>query len=899
MLQIVRRWYRFSLVVLATLVLCLGLNTAFPGQTLQPVVATQRQPLVSALSGEQKEPYAQVVQQGIEHYQAGKFAEAIALWKQALPQISSAKEQAIVNNNLALAYRQTGQLAEAIAQWEQAIQIYRSQDQAMRQPLAGLLIEQAQAYSDLGQQRRAIPLLQSALELTPQTENRLTEAAAQGALGNAYWALGNYGEALKAHQTSLKIARELNNTSFIATALNNLGNIYVTRAARYSYQANAADLEGDDKETQRLIKAATQDRVEARTYFEQSVQIAKGVMPIEEVRGLLNLTRLLASGNLEQPNKKPLTKPDWDLIVTHWNRIRELLNNLPDSRDKAYGLINLAEQELKVGKMPVEGFNRELTPREELRPTLLLNQALTVARNIGNARAESFAIGSLGQLYEGNREYGKAMELTRRAQFAAQQISAPDSLYRWQWQVGRLLKAMGAREEAIAAYEQAIATLQSIRGDIVVANQELQFDFREQVEPVYRELMALLLESPATASRVSSQSSVVSSILKKQGTTDKGQLSKGEASPVKKVVDTLELLKLAELQNFFGDECVQVALSQAGDTTALTDANTVVVYSVILDGQSQMILRSPNGSMKNYPVALSQEGINKEIDQLRYLLELRQTEEYLPQAQKIYNLLIRPLEADLAALKPSTVVFINDGVLRKVPMAALHDGKAYLIEKYAIATTPSLSLTNRQPSNRNNLEALSVGLTVERAPFAALSNVQAEVKAVNKILGGTELIDNTFTLSNLQAQLQKKSYPVVHIATHGKFGVDAESTFLVGFDQRISIENLDNLLRSRASRQSVELLTLSACQTAAGDNRSALGIAGIAVRAGVESAVATLWYINDEATVPLIEEFYRQLRQPNITKAEALRKAQLKMIADVSYNHPAVWSPFILIGNWL
>jgi CHAT domain-containing protein len=673
----------------------------------------------------------------------------------------------------------------------------------------------------------------------------------------------------------------------------------VARAARYSYQANAADLEGDDKEAQRLIKAAAQDQVEARTYFEQSVETAKGVMPIEEVRGLLNLTRLLASGNLEQPNKKPLTKLDGDLIVTHWNRIRELLNNLPDSRDKAYGLINLAEQELKVGIMPVEGFKGELTPREELRPALLFNQALTVARNIGNARAESFALGSLGQLYEGNREYGKAMELTRRAQFAAQQISAPESLYRWQWQVGRLLKAMGAREQAIAAYEQAIATLQSIRGDIVVANQELQFDFREQVEPVYRELMALLLESPTVASGVSRQASVVSSNLEKQGTTEKGQLSKGEASPVKKVVDTLELLKLAELQNFFGDECVQVALSQAGDTTALTDANTVVVYSVILDGQSQIILRSPNGSMKNYPVALSQEGINKEIDQLRYLLELRQTEQYLPQAQKIYNLLIRPLEADLAALKPSTVVFINDGVLRKVPMSALHDGKAFLIEKYAIATTPSLSLTNRQPSNRNNLEALSVGLTVERAPFAALSNVQAEVTAVNKILGGTELIDNTFTLSNLQAQLQKKSYPVVHIATHGKFGVDAESTFLVGFDQRISIENLDNLLRSRPSRQPVELLTLSACQTAAGDNRSALGIAGIAVRAGVESALATLWYINDEATVPLIEEFYRQLRQPNITKAEALRRAQLKMIADVSYNHPAVWSPFILIGNWL
>jgi CHAT domain-containing protein len=344
---------------------------------------------------------------------------------------------------------------------------------------------------------------------------------------------------------------------------------------------------------------------------------------------------------------------------------------------------------------------------------------------------------------------------------------------------------------------------------------------------------------------------------------------------------------------------VQVALAEGDGTAGLAEANTAVIYSVILDGQTEIILRSPNGSMTNYRVAIGKKEIEKAIDQLRYFLELRQTDEYLPQAQKIYNLLVRPLEADLAAIKPSSLVFINDGVLRKVPMAALHDGKAFFVEKYAIATTPSLNLTSHKLSSRSNLEALSLGLTIERPPFAALSNVEAEVTAVNKILGGMELIDNAFTLSNLQGQLQKKTYPVVHIATHGKFGVDAQTTFLVGYDQRISIEKLDNLLRSRGKKQPVELLTLSACQTAAGDNRSALGIAGVAVRAGVESAVATLWYINDEATVPLIEEFYSQLRQPNITKAQALRKAQLKMIADENYNHPAVWSPFILIGNWL
>ena len=871
-------WRRFGIFFLASLVVCFVFHAWSEGQA-EPLTAAPETQLLSSPSQNQ------LVQQGIERYQAGKFTEAIALWQQALPQISAAKDRAVIYSNLALAYRQTGQLAGAIAQWEQAIQIYRAQNEAMRQPLAGLLIEQAQAYTDLGQQRVAIPLLQSAIQIALQNQDRLTEAAAQGALGNAQSALGEYEQALKAQKNSLKIAQELNNATYIATALNDLGNVYVGRGARYSYQAMLADLEGDDQQAARLSQIAEQDKAKARQSFEQSAETARGVAGFEELRGLMNLNRLLEKGTEDrgQPAGKdsssslianrpsPMINPsDQDLMVRNWNRVGELLTSAPNSRDKAYALINLAQQELRAGKK-VENPN--------LQPSILLEQALAVARTIGDARAESFALGSLGQLHEAAGDYDKAMELTRTAQFAAQQINASDSLYRWQWQAGRILKATGAKQQAIAAYEQAIATLQSIRGDIVAANQELQFDFREQVEPVYRELMELLLDSSASGV--------------------KSQPSKGEASPVSRVVDILELLKLAELQNFFGDECVQVALAKGEGKAGLSDTNTAVVYSVILDDQTEMILRSPDGSMAHFPVAMGRQEIQAEIDQLRYFLELRPTEEYLSQAQKVYNLLIRPMEADLAAAKPSTLIFINDGVLRKVPMAALHDGKEFLVQKYPIAITPSLSLTNAKPLDHSNLEALSLGLTVERAPFAALTNVKAEVTAVNDILGGTELLDKAFTLSNLRSQLQKKSYPIVHMATHGKFGVDAETTFLVGYDQRISIEQIDNLLRSRGGKQSVELLTLSACQTAAGDNRSALGIAGVAVRAGVESALATLWYINDEATVPLIKEFYRQLRQPNITKAQALRNAQMKMISQINYNHPAVWSPFILIGNWL
>ncbi|MEQ9550781.1 MAG: CHAT domain-containing protein [Coleofasciculus sp. G3-WIS-01] len=856
-------WRRFIGLSLASLVFCISFHPWSTGQAESATEIQQQQLLTPTVE-------KQLVSKGIESYQIGEFAQAITFWEQALPQITDEKDRAIVHNNLALAYRQMGELAQAIAHWEKAIQIYQAlPDAENRKQIAGLLTEQAQTYNDLGQHPRAITLLESAIELTTKYPDPLTQAAAQGALGNAHWSLGNYDQALSAHKRSLKIARELNNTSFIATALNNLGNVYMSQATRYSYQAQVAELEGDIEQTTRLTQEAIQDWTQARTFFEQSLQTAQALESLTEIKALMNLNRWVISRhlvNVGNNSAQPLSSADQEFLQTNWQRVRELLVRIPDSRQKAYTLINLAQSFQRI--------ESEASTQESIQ---LLSQAMMVAQKIGDAKAQSFALGSLGQLYESAGDYSTAMELTRQAEFRAQQIQSSDSLYRWQWQAGRMLKARGATTQAISAYEQAIATLQNIRGDLVT-NKELQLDFREQVEPVYRELIDLLLN--ASSGDLSDPNSQVA------------------ASPLKKVIDIVELLKLAELENFFGDECVQVAKDKAQNEKGLADANAAVIYSIILNDRTEMILRSPDGSLKNYPIPISKEDMEAEIEQLRYFLELRATEQYIFQAKEIYNLLIRPLEADLALMQPKTLVFINDGVLRQIPMSALHDGQKFLIEKYPIAITPSLSLTTSQPLDHNHLSVLSMGLTVARPPFSALTNVKAELKAVEEILGGTELIDQEFTFSNLQAKLRRKNFPVVHMATHGKFGVDSQSTFLLGYDQQISIEELDNLLRSRGRREAVKLLTLSACQTATGNNRSALGIAGVAVRAGVESALATLWYINDEATVPLIAEFYRQLSQPDITRAEALRQAQLQMISNVNYNHPAVWSPFILIGNW-
>ncbi len=847
-----RRLYRFSFLLLAGLVLCLTLS-------ILPI----RQPSVVA----QSNSAPQLVRDGIEQYKAGKFNEAIALWQQVLPQIKEPLDKASVHSNLALAYRQIGQLTEAIAQWEQAIQTYQRQDnQTKHRQLPKLLTEQAQAYNELGQHRRAITLLQSAIELASQTQDMRAQTAALGTLGNAYWALGNYEQALETHQKSLQIARQLNSPDYIATSLNNLGNLYISRAQRYRYQANTARVEGDEKQNARLTKLAEQEITAARTAFEQSLHESQALGGVAQVKALLNLNRLL----------EQTASPDWAAVARNREQAIKQAETIPDSRDKVYALINLAESFRRQALAERAGSSSS----EALR---LLSQAIAIARSIGDRRAESFALGSLGQIYQLAGQVSEAMQLTQQAQLAAQQVNAPQSLYRWQWQAGRLLKATGKTKDAIASYEQAIATLQSIRSSLLVANTNLQFDFRDSVEPVYRELMQLLTQP----SGVNSQ---------EQQTTN-----------LSKVIDILELLKLAELQNFFGDECVEIAKASVESEVSLVDAGAVVIYSVILSDRTEMILRFPDGQLTNHTVLIKQEQLQQEINQLRQFLEKRSTEEYLIPAQKIYDTLMRPLEPSLKAANPKTLVFIQDGVLREVPMAALHDGQQFLIKKYAIATTPSLSLTTRTPAVQDYSGALVMGLTVERPPFKALANVRAEVEGVQAILGGTKLLDREFTLATLRSQLQKKSYPVVHIATHGKFGVDTASTFLLSFDSRITLEQIDEVLRaqsllarnSRRSQQPLELLTLSACQTAAGDNRAALGIAGVAVRAGVRSALASLWNINDEATVPLIKEFYTQLRQSNVTKAEALQKAQLKMIDDLEYSHPAVWSPFILIGNWL
>jgi CHAT domain-containing protein len=240
-------------------------------------------------------------------------------------------------------------------------------------------------------------------------------------------------------------------------------------------------------------------------------------------------------------------------------------------------------------------------------------------------------------------------------------------------------------------------------------------------------------------------------------------------------------------------------------------------------------------------------------------------------------------------------------VLRGVPVSALHDGQQYLIEKYNIALTPGLQLFNPRRPALEQSSVLVGGLTESRLGFSALPSVTQEVKNIAKIASTKILLNGEFTRSPLETKIQSNTFPIVHLATHGQFSSLAEDTFLLTWDERVNVKNLDQLLRERNQfvRSPIELLILSACQTAAGDKRAALGLAGVAVRSGARSTLATLWSVQDDSTADFMTKFYQVLNQPNVSKADALRQAQLSLLHSSQYQHPFYWAAFVLVGNWL
>ena len=877
-----------------------------------PVTVTQTSPSQKTL-----------VEQGKALYDAGKFSEAITILQQAVAALKTDGDglrQAIALSNLSLAYQQlglwseaenaiseslkllqsgqtlsnspkggtsettkvlaqtldiqgrlqlsVGQAEQALNTWQQAASTYEQLGD--RTGAIGSQINQAQALQALGLYRRALTSLKE-LNKTFQTQpDSLTKAIGLRSLGDALQLVGDLKESETVLTQSLDIAKHLQSPANISAALFSLGN--TTRAQQK---------QKTDKTQQTAQKALE--------FYQEAAELA--TTPPIKMRAQLNQLSLLVE--TKQASEAQALLP----------KIQSQLSSLPSNRTAVYARINLAQSLMKLSPSDINEAAQQLAV------------AVQLAKTLGDQRATAYALGNLAGLYEQTQQLSNAKDLTDQALLLAQTINAPDIAYRWQWQLGRLLKAQGNREGAIAAYDSAVKTLQSLRSDLVSINQDVQFSFRESVEPVYREFVALLLESQGSK------------------TAQEKDLAKAR--------DVIESLQLAELVNFFREDCLNGTPVQI-DTV---DEKAAVIYPIVLKDRLEVVLSLPNAPLRHYATRLPQADVESVFTQLREaiapfitnpnrgatvpeslqgvlspfidpnrgpLISVKPTtdfnravqERYLSLSQQIYNWLIRPAEQDIAASKIKTLVFVLDGPLLNLPMAVLHDGKQFLVENYAIALTPGLQLLDaKKPLPRVQLSALKGGLSEAREKFPPLPYVKQELEQITSQakVSGELLLNGDFTNAALQKQIDSIPFPLVHLATHGQFSSNAEDTFLLTWDGRLNVNQLNSVLRAReeSGKGAIELLVLSACQTAAGDKRAALGLAGVAVRAGARSTVATLWFVSDEATAELMTQFYRELADTTITKAEALRRAQVALLKGGKYEEPIYWAPYVMVGNWL
>jgi CHAT domain-containing protein len=291
---------------------------------------------------------------------------------------------------------------------------------------------------------------------------------------------------------------------------------------------------------------------------------------------------------------------------------------------------------------------------------------------------------------------------------------------------------------------------------------------------------------------------------------------------------------------------------------------------------------------------------------------------YLPAAQSLYKWIIAPLEPELEARHINALIFCLGGGLRSLPVAALHDGQQFLVEKYGLSIIPAFNLLDKRASKLRNIQVLAMGASEFKDNSARLPGVPLELSTViGNPLKGEQWLNQDFTLANLKARRENHPFEIVHLATHAQFAPgDVSQSYLQFWDDRLSLDHFKEMgLRS----PKVQLLVLSACQTALGDTKAELGFAGVAVKSGSKAALASLWAVSDAGTLRLMSEFYRQLPTAP-TKVEALRQAQIAMIKgtlpqsavslspnldpflhddakDVDYKHPYYWSAFTLVGN--
>jgi len=819
--------------------------------------------------------------QGQVLYDAGRYIDAIATWNQALtltqnaPSQNNLSQQAIAHNYLAIAHQALSQWNIAEGHIQQGLYLLTKVPSSAF-VTAQLLNTRGSTQLQTGDATAALDTWQAAIELYESLDSTETILALVRTRINQAQALRVLGFYRRAQITLDEVRSELNDSAvppeMALAVLQSLGQILVRTGDLNQAQAvlNEALLLANTPSQQAVVKlslaqttAALGDTQTALDFYQQAKRQGTSNIQIEAALNQLAL-------ELETTTSSSTSlSATWPAISQEIAQLLPQLSALPPSRWGINAQVYMANLLIDAVGSSQQWASLDLSPQEISQQ---LVRAVHQARSLQDSQAEATALGELGHLYEQNQQWDAALELTQQALALMPSARANYANAQWQWQLGRIFQAQGLSVQAIANYGSAVSQLDVLQYEIVALNPDAKFSFRKRIEPVYRSYVGLLLAD------VDQQPDAV------------------QQQRLKQARDAMEALQIAELQNYFRETCLTY---QTREIESI-DPQAAVVYPMVLNKRLDVIVALPHQPLQHHSVSLDmidQEGFLRGL--LSSLHPISPVNAVLPFGQQLYDWLIAPIAPQLQQQKIETLVFVPDGFLRNIPMAILHDGSHFLVEQFSLALTPSMKLFNSQSLESGALNVLTAGLTQGRQGFSALPAVDREINQIGQLVSTNVLLNDRFTNEHILERFEKNKFSIVHLATHGTFSASAADTFLLTWNNRINVKDLGELFQTSQSRDSpIELLVLSACQTAQGDLRAALGMAGVAVESGARSTVATLWRVQDESTASFMGEFYQRLIDSQQSRAQALRESQLMLMQDPNYRHPYYWAPFVMIGNW-
>ena len=920
---------------------------------------------------------AALLKLGIAREDIDDATHALASYDQALKIARSAKDRRFegrVLANIANAQSQLDQMDAAIANYTQASQLFHAAGDRRRE--LAVLFNLGIAYQKLTRYKEAIGINERVLSMARELGDRRIEGNAVSALGYYHFCLGDQEKAIDYGERGLAILHEIKDRIQEEWTLINLGLAYqdtsrFEKALQEYDQALGIAREIKDRRGEATIllnigwfHSELGEGDEALPLFERALPILREIK--DRRREANTLTSL---GGVYRELKDYQKALEFE---------QQALSILREIKDRGFEVITLLEIALVYADLG-----------EQQKAIEYNNQALALNRGITEQDEFASALSNLGVAYRRLHDFDKAVSyhtravaLSRVAKDPRQEIEALSGLMD-DW------SDSGRQRLAVFYGKQAINTLQSLRSSMRGLGKDLQRSFLRKNEKPYHTLAEILISQGRLA-----EAELVLALLKEEEYFQYIRRDAGEASSLnrradltpdeadyekryreigdrlmtigvdrggllaKKTLTPEQSQRLKQLEqdltvgnqafeHFLGDltqhfsanpelnaKVVEQLREEEGFMEDLRElpAGTVAVYTLAGEDKFHTILRTAD-AQKAYDYPIKAADLNRKVFEFRKAVGDPKIDPR-PLAQELYQILLAPMAEDLRQAKAQTLMWSLDGALRYVPLAALYDGKQYLIEQYRMSVMTLASKARLKDRPDSAWSAAGFGVTKKHEDNEALPEVAAELEGVEEILHGEIKLDEQFTEASMRATLLKR-FPVVHIASHFRFmpGDQSKSFLLLGDGGHLSMAELKTLPNLFSG---VQLLTLSACNTGVGDGAEVEGFGALAQRQGAKAVVASLWPVADTSTSLLMQEFYRiRESSPGMTKAEALREAQLALLhgnvqikaaangdrgvvsspassgvarpdalsfpfnPKAPYAHPYFWAPFFLMGNWL